>query len=620
MKKLLFAIIMCFIICCSSVLAQITSISEIDYVMSDKFLKESAFTVEATVSGGTTEKLVGTFPKEEIKDSESGAESLSDFTLEFEALQDECEYPIVAVEQPPQISDKFIGTGNHIYRAVPTVGIKLGLVSTDLEIQAQRAACNLRAAGGPWYIHCEKPTWSFNTYCWCMAIKDTGIYGRLQNPTDIFGAKVKLSVPGKLPISINLNSKNETTAFMTSNGENIAHLLLEGGLSTGESCPDPFSQQDISAYWDLAYSRWILTRESNWQALRNSKLQALSDCMDAARNKWFGLKSTMDREWAGCANAYNLFSNFVTSSSYRPRIQNPSKTISSSPVSYTTFEQGNIKLGLEKTITNSKILLRIKAGWLGVKVPSGEPKIVSLEKEDDIYHSGTFAVIKGVFTNTGESESGFRINLDCISYISQVGSEILVTIAPGDTKEVNIPYVGSFPATVSTGCTVKMTDVNAMPPKTSTKSISITGTGAGGACIDGTPRAVGTRIEECKNGVWIVVKDCGDTPIAFTDDGLRCETLADLCKERPEDPSCRACTSCVEWMKNLFGEKKICVPEDVFKFGKIPFTNTYLISSGNQDTICPALFALSILSLLGSIAAGVIYREEISEFFRRRFQ
>ncbi len=92
---------------------------------------------------------------------------------------------------------------------------------------------------------------------------------------------------------------------------------------------------------------------------------------------------------------------------------------------------------LKKAIQFPEIVMRIKAAWLGIRIPIAEPQIVSLTSED--FTVGEYGSIKvGVKNKDSNYDGEFSVSVNCPSVFETVGSVSNVRLNPSETKTVNV--------------------------------------------------------------------------------------------------------------------------------------------------------------------------------------
>ena len=146
----------------------------------------------------------------------------------------------------------------------------------------------------------------------------------------------------------------------------------------------------------------------------------------------------------------------------------PEKLFADYSLQDTTLENGKLAVTLGKQIVYPHFQLIIDADYLGLVIPSGDPKIVSLN--DVFFIEGNLGEVFLEIENRGSFEGAFDVRVNCSEgFSSSPRSQGTGTLHPGEKKEVSFNILGS-----SNEWNEKLTGVCTVQAKDSTSQFSDT--------------------------------------------------------------------------------------------------------------------------------------------------
>jgi len=145
-------------------------------------------------------------------------------------------------------------------------------------------------------------------------------------------------------------------------------------------------------------------------------------------------------------------------------------------------------------VTNPVLILRFRGDFLGVVIPLGKPKILSVTS--DCFNSGDQGTIKLTVQNIGNAEGSFYPDLsDCKMISSQ--SPPKYSVGAGQTQNIDIPiFTTGANSNIKQSCNVKVTDYNGGGSDTAQVSVCIK---EANQCDPNKPVLQGKSICPCKN-------------------------------------------------------------------------------------------------------------------------
>lgn len=286
---------------------------------------------------------------------------------------------------------------------------------------------------------------------YCVTKEQVGVKGAYNNPFVSFNAKIRLLVGS--------DSKEKTICSGAVSGcdgnsislGDVGTATWSGSLVTGESPPN---QNNFVSIKESSSNRWKIVRLSAYDKYSNAGDIADSQLNGAASNFIRYSESQIpngDAEIANILTAVNSASDQVLSEQ---------ASFTSSPFS-TDDNTGKVTVTLKRSLTSPNIVFRLKASWLGIVIPSGEPVIMSVSTNKLV--SGESGRVEVQIKNIGESEGTFSAMLvNCEPFIQSTSTQTTRrNIQPDDIDTIVISISGgSLSDDVTKNCQVKVYDVN----------------------------------------------------------------------------------------------------------------------------------------------------------------
>ena len=405
MKKLILIILGIFLISFASALI-VTSMDNIYIESNDPEIGGQTWV--ATMIGGIgVQEIIGDIDASNIESDGRIAEH--DLRIKETVNRNRCEYSFS--EEPNKYIYKIslipgmAGESYLIYKFVWGVG----LVN---QLDEKKELC--RNTPDAYYM-----TWkpegiaSFRFYCWRNTVdakKGNLIF-------DGYRTEVDMSISAKGVIKTGTLNNYDTLSKTIGSGDYQAHLRWVGSLVSGENCETPPEQSITGAYKNGV---WKTIDEDYYDDYRTYHSTGFKLCI----SNWL---SEYGESPTTCMNKHNAKSDLATrtktfyTTDGIPAIVSGTKAI----------------INLRKAIQFPKLVMRIKAAWLGIRIPTAEPEIVSLTTED--FTVGEYGTIKvGVKNKDNDYDGEFAVSVSCPTIFETVGSVPTVRLNPLETKIVNV--------------------------------------------------------------------------------------------------------------------------------------------------------------------------------------
>lgn len=314
---------------------------------------------------------------------------------------------------------------------------------------------------------------------YCIYKERVGTKGVFNNPTTKFEADISLSVGG--------DTQQETISSDQSsvNFGNVATATWTGNLVTGEALPTNIN--NYVAIKELSSNMWKIVRESTYDDY--------DDTEPIADNN---LNNLDDTSWSDDIEYYEI-ENAVSGVNYASNI------VMSSDASYSenyfsefNEDTGNFIVTLDRSLGNPNIVFRVKASWIGIVIPVGEPSIISLNSES--FGSGETGNIEVEVKNIGDVEGTFSAKLvDCQPFnVISTSATTRVTLSPEEIGKMIITLdAGSTSDDISQDCKIEVYDVND-PSIMTISSVNVAMTTAK-VCTPGKISVEGNLIKKCND-------------------------------------------------------------------------------------------------------------------------
>src|SRR3989344_2911189 len=341
----------------------------------------------------------------------------------------------------------------------------------------------------------------------CIKKEQIAILGDFGSSVIKFNSNVKVS-SGTKTQSKTISSGNE--------GQNSIDLG-EAGMATwtgskisGVSIPSVNSYlpllQDGSSNWKVISNQKKLDYESakndieNFLSINNNQEFSSSDI--AVKN------TELDIKLSNTNNKKNSLVNDVSSLDY----------------SYSANGgQEGVIIDLTNRVTLPEVLFRLKASWIGIVIPSGQPRITNVNA--DKFFSGQTGTIEVVVENVVEANGVFSVRLiNCEPFIvPETSISSRTNVAKGSKETIGIPISsGTLSEEYSKSCSIEIYDVNEPSHKDSAPLTLELGTAK--ICEPNKVFVDGNIIKKCdsKGKNIEILKECPEGVKLYEDKGWDC--------------------------------------------------------------------------------------------------
>jgi len=487
--------------------AVIVSISKTDFLSNDPTLKTSAFLINARLTGAS-QRLVGRFTKDMINSVNDDPQKIKQgFTIDFSITKSECQYPI-----------------SRTYKKIYRLQYEKRTLMLPWDIDAFKNECFSKPYDVIWFL---KRPWSFDHYC--IWFSPEAEIGDLIKTNFVFSSKVYLKTDdGKTALSdVTVGNLESRSVFLKYAGSKVAHIQWTGLSWSGTSCPE-YPSLYGAIYKD---GKWKLVKKENINSyISNNNINVLQAKLDPNLG---GDPGRVESE----INVWNRWTDLALTTTY------PSKTTFSGE---TSISAAKVIFDPETILYYPDLTIRLKADWVGIYLPVGKPKIISLSSPEAT--TGEFAYIEAKIRNEGEDAS-FNIEVKCDSpYIRPERTIQTVPFKAGEEKTVLIKLSGSTTDTIEkSSCTVTVYD-NENPEYRSTATTTVTYKKIL-VCPEGAIECYGERtIRYCKDGTWKYTTCKEDEVCDYVDGKAQC-----VKKEEGGPPPPPPTEECIWWNPLTWG-------------------------------------------------------------------
>jgi len=434
----------------------ITSVSKVEFISNDPVINGKAFLVDVTLEG-SSQYLKGKIYKSNLDRVTTTPEKVAQgFELTFSLPEQTCRYPIES-------------TGQVIYRLMYEKKAFLFGVGADNFIN--------ECQNKPYpYIWWGKKPWTWDYFCaWLSPEAQIG-----KIPRHILSFKTILTMKtddGKIAKGT-ISNLGVKSLWLKSNGNNVVYAKWTGLLWSGLSCPA--YEANYGAIW--INGEWRIVDKSNIEKYLTNNDPLVLD------KKLTYDPSSVETE----ASIWNHWTNEAETQATLRNVRFEGKR---------DIHNGQIIYIPNALLYYPTLNLRIKADWIGVVVPVGEPKITYLPSKIEFTTGETGYIEMRVKNNGYKSSFGFDIRCsDPISLKEPVGR---IPFNSGEEKTVVIKVVGSTSkVSESAGCRITVYDVE-NPDKRDTGTVKVTVKKIITCQPEGLRECYGNRIVRvCENGEW----------------------------------------------------------------------------------------------------------------------
>jgi hypothetical protein len=449
----------------------VLSISSVDLQSNDPQLGGQAWIINV-VQNGAGQYAKGTFDNSEI--TKSGKFAESDFQIETNMIENKAEYNI-----RNDFDNLFY---INYFEAQPRF------------LQSAGDWCKEQGA-----YAAIKPQFSLKTFC--IRKNNQGIKGTVSSGSQIFKSEVIFT---KLKTNEKAVSVIDNIGQSSAKVGDIGYANWVGSLVSGQAIPQP-ADQDICALY--SQGAWKTIDCSDFQAWR-SKMdsQDIPNCVAGKDEQ--GMKD--------CINSMGYYASsiiqgkaFIATGGLQPKISGDTSN-------------GKIIMELPKQFSYPMIVAKVKASWLGVVVPVGKPKLISVSSDE--FKTGNDGFVKAIVSNVGDGIGSFDISLSCNNPFSSSDSVRLSGIQQQEQRTLYLKITASVSQPTSGTCTVTARDAN-QPSNIDSMAVAVKASNLA-ICQAGQKRTFGKYIQQCNQygSAWITIKECEENKIA---DPITFECISD---------------------------------------------------------------------------------------------
>lgn len=416
------------------------SISSAGFSSNDQYLNGDAWLLTVSADGNS-QYAQGIISGQNIKDS-TGRYAENDLTISTNVIEQSCDYELRQNYDP------------NIYKYDIQM-LANGVASWSVNGYVDQ--CESKP-DYYWALISDGGWFTYDVYC--ITKNKVGVPGVIKTPVTNFKAEIKMSADGDTETAI-LSS----TASKSIRISNVGYAHWAGSLTSGESCPD-LGSQGYNIIHD-ENGRWVLNKKIYYNNYNSYKINTYDtvedDLVDKIQSKPALTKDDIENLKSTIYRLNNYASDAINEFGYTDFNINSNSLYS-----------GQAHLELDKVIQFPVITMHVKASWLGIVVPVGDPEIVSVTSAS--FEEGKTGYITVKVRNDGNVASSFGLSADCQSPFKQIGTALTVSnLAPGSTSIRNIPISVSTNSEITKSCTVKVYDLN-NPTMTDSKKVNVVAT------------------------------------------------------------------------------------------------------------------------------------------------
>jgi len=474
LKRILMTIIFLLLLCSQGLAFSTLSIDSAGFVSNDPNLNGDAWLL-TVVMDGNAQEAVGTIEANDMT-GEGGSHALHDLTIKTQFLENSCEYDINRNYDPS------------VYKY--TIYSKKGLWAWSAD--AYRSECESKS--NFWrVIPASSNLITYDVYC--ITRDQVGVPATIKTPIESFEAELVVSSQGDTYTAI-IENKGETSV----KAGRVMYAKWHGGLSSGESCPNIASEGYIGM--NGPDGNWRLTKNIYYNSYRNYDQSYVQPALDHILDVLYAddvpskesAETVVTRLQSLNKKADDALSSFgdQTSSGAEATVEG-------------SLYSGKISIDLDRALTFPVISMYVKTSWLGIYIPVGKPKIISLSSNE--FEEGSTGYITAQIKNVGTATGAFEVAVDCPNPFSLSTTTRKITLDSGADGKVTIPFTGTTNEVSEAKCSVKAYDVN-NPSIYDQSSVTVKVT-CMNICVPGSTRCEGKERMKCTGCAWELIP--GDT-------------------------------------------------------------------------------------------------------------
>lgn len=357
-------------------------------------------------------------------------------------------------------------------------------------------------------------------HCYTMCgTKKTGAIGEYDSP----------DVSSHFIITTEVDGENYEKSFNTVDGSvkgpvgPNTYVVWQGNLDSGKSCPDKDPHTPI--YY-----------QGRWRNVDTDAYQRYLNAFDSATTPDSGVSREVLQERVDIANT-------------RASQALNEQTFGTLTRSY-SLEDARVRYGVEDLLQIPVITAYIKADWLGIYTPVGEPKIQTVESE--CFSASSDGAIRAIVSNVGSERGTFTVRAECeAGFVATQNRE--VSLLPGKSQEVYLPLSADTDKRVEGECTVRAEGT----AESDTEKVDVC-VDPQNVCQPGIKACDSGNVVQCdQNGAgWGIVENCADG-CTVSPEGVV------LCKEDPNsgepglNPGCHWYDLGCQWNRLVAWKNKV---------------------------------------------------------------
>jgi hypothetical protein len=388
-------------------------------------------------------------------------------------------------------------------------------------------------SGTSWDINVGKSVFGYGKIRYCITKQQVAIKGVYNNPNIGFNAKIKLSAGDIVKEKIICSGSSPGCTGSSVDFDGLGVASWTGSLVTGESAPNQDNFIPIKR-----------TDSNQWQIVRRQSFDSYSQTEITVNSQFETLKSSLNQESDMVKADNQIVAQLNLINQKSSALLSDYASFTSSPFS-SDSNTGKVTVTLQRSLTSPNILFRIRADWIGIVIPSGEPKILNVEAPK--FSSGESGVVNVQVQNVGESAGTFSAMLvSCEPFIQSTTTQTSrKTLQPGDIDTIPISISGgSLSDELTKTCSVKVYDVN--DPSIQVLSDVNLQLGKAKVCVPNKVFAEGKVIKKCNSDGSAIetVTTCTLGVVSDDKGGFSCASLFSSNKGKSCNYQCCEDTDC----------------------------------------------------------------------------
>ena len=426
------------------------SLTSADFRSKSEFFNEKTWILYVS-QGGMAQNAEGKIDKEDV-DQESGSQPKNDLFIDIGYSTQTCEYPIVKD-----------------YNSYPIKKFDLRTWGKNL------------ISGCEWDEHCSNYNWhgQYHLTTTCFCIEETAEYpvATYESPRTHTEAEIVVEAKGE-QYTTDFDTRGETKGFVGSN----VYYKWDGYKATAMSCPEKNSQYKATYY------------NGQWKGISNQNYERYVNHRDSI-DLLIGTKPKKDHITEQMS-ILNTYSTQALSQVYPGTIENSN-----------SLQSAVLVTELDSNTMIPTYVFYVKADWLGIYQPVGEPKITDIKTS--CFKTGENGKVDVYVKNIGDERDGFAVNVNCPSPFTE-DPTVEKVVQPGMTERFTIGLYADVSQKTEKTCTVKAVGLD----KTDEKTFK--------ACAD--PQVV------CQANRW----SCDDNKVMKCNEFGSANDLVDTCTPNEE--------------------------------------------------------------------------------------